>query len=74
MTKALVIGNWKMNLDYVEAIHLVQQLGVLMRGQTLDNVEPAIAPPFVDIRSVSSVIEADRLPLLVAGQIGRAHV
>ena len=67
MTKALVIGNWKMNLDYVEAIHLVQQLGVLMRGQVLDNVEAAIAPPFVDIRSVSSVIEADR-------QIGRAHV
>ncbi len=68
MTKALVIGNWKMNLDYVEAIHLVQQLGVLMRGQVLDNVEAAVAPPFVDIRSVSSVIEADRLPLAVAGQ------
>jgi triosephosphate isomerase len=28
--RPLVIGNWKMNLDFVEALHLVQQLGVLM--------------------------------------------
>ena len=68
MTKALVIGNWKMNMDYVEAIHLVQQLGVLVRGQTLDHTEVAVAPPFVDLRSVTSVIEADRLPVVVAAQ------
>jgi triosephosphate isomerase len=68
MKKALVIGNWKMNLDYVEAIHLVQQLGVLLRGQSHEKVEIAVTPPFVDLRSVTSVIEADRLPIAVGAQ------
>ena len=66
--RALVIGNWKMNLDHVEAIHLVQQLGVLMRAHTPERTDVVIAPPFVDLRSACSVIEADRLNITVAAQ------
>jgi len=66
--RAVVIGNWKMNLDHVEAIHLVQQLGVLMRAHTPERTDVVIAPPFVDLRSVCSVIEADRLNIAVAAQ------
>jgi len=68
MTRAIVIGNWKMNLDYVEAIHLVQQLGVLLRASAPINTDVVVAPPFVDLRSVTSVIEADRLPIDVGAQ------
>ena len=68
MKRALVLGNWKMNLDYVEAIHLVQQLGVLLRAKPAERTDVAVAPPFVDIRSVTSIIEADRLNLAVAAQ------
>ncbi len=66
--RPLIIANWKMHFDFVEAIHLVQQIGVLLRSKSHDNVDIVVAPPFVDIRSVASVIEADRLPLAVGAQ------
>ena len=66
--RALVVGNWKMNLDHVEAIHLVQQLGILLRAHTPEHTDVVIAPPFVDLRSACSVIEADRLAITVAAQ------
>lgn len=68
MNVPLVVGNWKMNCDFVEAIHLTQQLGVLLKSKPLENVEIAVAPPFVDIRSVTSVIESERIPVSVAAQ------
>lgn len=70
MTRPLVIGNWKMNLDYVEAVHLVQQLGVVLKNKPLDHVDLVVVPPFVDIRSVTSVVESER----VAVQVGAQHV
>ena len=66
--RPMVIGNWKMNLDHVEAIHLSKQIGVLLRQHSFDNVDVAVAPPFIDLRSVTSVVDADRLPLTVAAQ------
>lgn len=68
MIRSEVIGNWKMNLDHVEGIHLTQQIGVLLRANPHDHVDVVLAPPAIDLRSVSSVVEADRLPLLLAGQ------
>jgi len=68
MIRPLVVGNWKMNLDHVEAIHLTQQIGVLMRQHAHEHVDVMIAAPFVDMRSVSSVIEADRLGIALAAQ------
>ncbi|MEI8147473.1 MAG: triose-phosphate isomerase [Actinomycetes bacterium] len=66
--RALVVGNWKMNLDHIEAIHLVQQLGILLRAHTPESTDVVIAPPFVDLRSACSIIEADRLDIGVAAQ------
>lgn len=66
--KPLVVGNWKMNHDYVEALHLTQQIGVVLKNKAREHVEIAVAPPFVDIRSVGSIIESERIPLLLAAQ------
>ena len=68
--RPLVVGNWKMNLDHVEAIHLTQQLGVLLRTISHEHTDVIVMPPFVDLRSVSSVMEADRLPM----HLGAQHV
>ena len=68
MKRALVMGNWKMNLDYVEAVHLVQQLGVLASNRPLDHVDVVVVPPFVDLRSVTSVVESERVPVGVGAQ------
>ncbi len=73
MMGALVVGNWKMNLDFVEAIHLTQQMGVMLRNQPLNSTELIVAPPFVDLRSVSSVVESERIPVQIAAQHMNAH-
>lgn len=63
-----IVGNWKMNLDFVEAVHLTQQIGVVLRNQPLQHVALAVVPPFVDLRSVRSVIESEKIPLSLGAQ------
>jgi triosephosphate isomerase len=71
--KPLVIGNWKMNLDYVEAVHLGQQLGVMLKNKPAEHTDIVVAPPFVDIRSVTSIVESERIPMDVGAQHVSAH-
>jgi triosephosphate isomerase len=62
-----------MNLDHVEAIHLVQALSLHLRAMELGPVEVAIAPPFTDLRSVEGIIGADDLPIHLAAQHVSSH-
>ncbi len=71
--RPLVIGNWKMNHDHVAAVHLVQQLGVLLRAIPAEHTDVVVAPPFVDLRSVVSVVESERIPLAVGAQHVNEH-
>ena len=73
MKRPLVVGNWKMNLDFVEAIHLVQQIGTVLRSRPVEHVDIVVAPPFVDLRSVTSVIESERVNVGVAAQHLSVH-
>jgi len=66
--RPLVIGNWKMNLDFVEAVHLVQQIGVLLKSHPLEHTDVVVAPPFVDLRSVASVLESERFAIALGAQ------
>ena len=66
--RPLVIGNWKMNLDFVEAVHLGQQLGVMLKNRAAEHTDIVVAPPFVDLRSVTSIVESERIPITVAAQ------
>ena len=68
MKKPLVVGNWKMNLDYVEALHMGQQIGVMLKNKPLEHVDVVLVPPFVDLRSVSSIVESERIPVGVGAQ------
>ena len=68
LTRPLVIGNWKMNLDFVEAVHLVQQLGVVLKNRPAEHTDVVVAPPFVDLRSVTSIVESERMTIDVAAQ------
>lgn len=73
MNRPLVIGNWKMNLDYVEAVHLTQRIGVILKNKPLEHVDLVLAPPFVDIRSVTSVVESERVAIDVGAQHASVH-
>jgi len=60
-SKKLMVGNWKMNATHLEAIQMVQKLSYRLEPRDYDRVEVVVAPPFTSLRSVQTVIEADRL-------------
>jgi triosephosphate isomerase len=64
----LVAGNWKMNLDHLEAIALVQQLSYQLDPRDLETVEVLVIPPFTALRSVQTLIEGDRLRIALGAQ------
>jgi len=71
----LMAGNWKMNLDHVEATGMVQKL-----AWTLDDAkyeagksEAAVIVPFTDLRTVQTLIEGDKLPLAFGAQDVSVH-
>jgi triosephosphate isomerase len=57
----LMAGNWKMNLNHLEAIALVQKLAYTLSDKDYDAVEVVVLPPFTDLRSVQTLIDGDRL-------------
>ncbi|GGL24633.1 triose-phosphate isomerase [Phycicoccus endophyticus] len=71
----LMAGNWKMNLDHLQATHLVQKLEWTLRDGKHDfsAVEVAVLPPFTDIRSVQTLIDGDRLELRHGAQDLSVH-
>ncbi len=66
----LIAGNWKMNLDHLQATHLVQKLDWTLRDGKHDYtaVEVAVLPPFTDIRSVQTLVDGDNLRLKLGAQ------
>ena len=71
----LMAGNWKMNLDHLQATHLVQKLDWTLRDGKHDfgAVEVAVLPPFTDLRSVQTLIDGDRLKLKHGAQDLSVH-
>ena len=68
MRKPLMAGNWKMNLNHLEAIAVVQKLVYSINGKDYDAVDVAVLPPFTDIRSIQTLVDGDRLRLLYGAQ------
>jgi triosephosphate isomerase len=61
-------GNWKMNLNHLQALALVQKLAFLLTDADHDRVECAVLPPFVDLRSVQTLVDGDRLRIRYGAQ------
>ena len=59
--KPLIAGNWKMNLNHLEAIALTQKIAFSLKEEHLTAVEVVVLPPFVDLRSVQTLVDGDRL-------------
>lgn len=66
--RPLISGNWKMNMNHFEAIHLVQKLSYLLSKDVLERVDVSVHPPFTDIRSVQTVLESDGVAMLLGAQ------
>ncbi|WP_210424491.1 triose-phosphate isomerase [Gephyromycinifex aptenodytis] len=68
-------GNWKMNLDHLQATHLVQKLDWTLKDAKHDyaSVEVAVLPPFTDLRTVQTLVEGDKLDLRYGAQDLSVH-
>ena len=71
--KPLIAGNWKMNLNHLEAIGVVQKLAFALPKEYYDKVDVAVIPPFTDIRSVQTLVEGDKLGVTYGAQDVSVH-
>jgi triosephosphate isomerase len=68
MRKPLIAGNWKMNLNHLEAIAVTQKLSYSLDEKDYEAVDVAVLPPFTDLRSVQTLVDGDRLALKYGAQ------
>ncbi|KKZ69582.1 triose-phosphate isomerase [Streptomyces showdoensis] len=66
-------GNWKMNLNHLEAIAHVQKLAFALTDKDYDAVEVAVLAPFTDLRSVQTLVDGDKLKIKYGAQDISAH-
>jgi triosephosphate isomerase len=64
----LIVGNWKMNCNHLEAIALVQKLAFTLTPKDFAAAEVVVLPPFTDLRSVQTLIDGDKLRLSYGAQ------
>ncbi len=66
--RPLIMGNWKMNANHLEAIQMIQKLSYRLDQDDYDQVEVVVAPPFTAMRSVQIVLEQDHIPIGLGAQ------
>ncbi|MGH9121736.1 MAG: triose-phosphate isomerase, partial [Acidimicrobiales bacterium] len=66
--KPLISGNWKMNLNHLEAIAVVQKLSFSLDGRDYNAVDVSVHPPFTSLRSIQILIDADDIPIALGAQ------
>ena len=66
--QTLIAGNWKMHLNHLEAIGLVQKIAFALPEKYFGRVEVAVLPPFTDLRSVQTLVHGDKLMVRYGAQ------
>jgi len=66
--KPLVIGNWKMHNNHLEALALTQQLAFRLTDKDFAAVDIVVLPPFTALRSVQTLVQGDKLKLQYGAQ------
>ncbi|MCL2653002.1 MAG: triose-phosphate isomerase [Propionibacteriaceae bacterium] len=71
----LIAGNWKMNLNHVDAVGVVQKLAWALADHRYDTKrsECVVIPPFTDLRTVQILIDGDRMPINLGAQDVSEH-
>lgn len=69
----LIAGNWKMNLNHLEAIATTQKLVFALPKEYYDKVDVALIVPFTDIRSIQTLVDGDKLRVSYGAQDISAH-
>jgi triosephosphate isomerase len=66
--KPLISGNWKMHHTHLDAIAIVQKLSYLLTKEDYEAVDVSIHPAFTALRSLQTLLDADRIPIRLGAQ------
>ena len=66
--KKIIIGNWKLNLDHLEAIQLLQKLNYSLEMNVEDVIDIVLAPSHTSLRSLPTVIVTANLKIKTSAQ------
>ena len=66
--KKIIIGNWKLNLDHLEAIQLLQKINYSLPEDIEENIEIVLYTSFTSLRSLQTVISSDKLKIKLSSQ------
>jgi len=69
----LIVGNWKMNHDHLEAISTAQRFAFAFPKEGYEFVDVAFVVPFTDLRSVQTLVEGDKLQFTFGAQDVSEH-
>ena len=61
-------GNWKMNHNHLDAIQVVQKLSYRLSSADYAAVDVSVHPPFTALRSIQTLLDADRIPIALGAQ------
>src|SRR2546423_13465044 len=66
--RPIMAGNWKMHHTHLDAIQVVQKLSYRLEDRDYQEGEVVGCPAFTALRSGQTVLEADRIPILLGAQ------
>jgi triosephosphate isomerase len=66
--KPVIAGNWKMHHDHFVAIQVVQKLSYRLEEYDFEACDVVICAPFTDLRTLQTIIDADRLKIRLGAQ------
>jgi triosephosphate isomerase len=66
--KPIIAGNWKMHHDHLVAIQVVQKLSYRLDKPDYEANDVVVCPPFTDLRTLQTLIDADRLSIQLGAQ------
>ena len=66
--KKIIIGNWKLNLDHLEAIQLLQKLNYTIEEGKEEKIDIVVSPSHTSLRSIQTIIDTDKLNIQLSAQ------
>jgi triosephosphate isomerase len=66
--KPILAGNWKMHHTHLEAIQVVQKLNFRLDADDYDSTDVVVCPAFTSLRSIQTVLDADKIPIQLGAQ------
>ena len=66
--KKIIIGNWKLNLDHLQGIQLLQKINYSLPKDVEENIDIVLAPSHTSLRSLQTLISTDKLKIKLSSQ------